>query len=310
MTGSTTATASRPDVSVVIVNTNAVHMLERTLRTLYESGQRSTLEVIVVDNASTDDSVAMVRERFPSVRCLVNAQNIGYARANNQGMAAATGRYLFLLNNDTIIYPDTIDALVRYLDAHPEVGAAGSKVLNIDGTVQGTIKEWPTPMAALFGRHSWFTRAFPRNPFSRRYLVYLDQDFSRPFPVGSVSSCAMLVRREAIARAGLIDEKFFVYWCDVDWCRAIWAAGFEVHCVPDSVLVHDEHKGGTRPRGKRSAAAIIDFHRGAYVYYRKWHVPHPLHPAHAFAIAGLTVRAVLVCALEHLRWSRRARGAA
>lgn len=297
------------DVSVIVVNCNAVRMLERTLDTLFASAPSSTLEIIVVDNASTDASLTMVRERFPTVCCLVNVRNVGYARANNQGMEQATGRYLFLLNNDTIIHPGAIDTLVHYLDANPHVGAVGSKVLNIDGTIQGTVKDLPTPAAAFFGRHSVITRLFPRNPISRRYLVYLDRDFSAPFAAGSVSSCALLVRREAIARAGMIDDGFFVYWCDVDWCRAIWAAGFEVHCVPASVIVHDEHKGGTRPRGKRSAAAIIDFHRGAYRYYRKWHVPHPLHPANIIAVAGLTLRTALVCAVEQCRWVLRPGGA-
>jgi N-acetylglucosaminyl-diphospho-decaprenol L-rhamnosyltransferase len=295
------------DVSVVIVNYNARRMLERTLDTLFESRPRRSLEVIVVDNASKDGSVELVRGHYPQVRCVANERNLGYTRANNQGMALATGRYLLLLNNDTIVYPGAVDLLAGHLDAHPRVGAAGSKVLNIDGTVQGTIKNPPTAAAALFGRHSPLTRLFPRNRFSRRYLLYLEQDFAAPFPAGSVSTCALLVRREAIERAGPMDERFFVYWSDVDWCRAMWAAGFEVWCVPDSVIVHDEHKGGTRPGRRRTWATIKDFHRGAYVYYRKWHVRRPWHPNHAAAAAGLAGRAVVVLAAEHLYWAVRPR---
>jgi hypothetical protein len=298
------------DVSVIIVNYNSRAMLERTLRTLFESGQQCRMEVIVVDNGSRDGSVELVREQFPQVRLVANAHNAGLTRANNQGMEMAGGRYLCLLNNDVIIYADAIDALVRYLDDNPHVGAAGSKVLNIDGSIQGTVKAHPTPMAALFGRHSPLTKLFPKNPLSRRYLVYLDEHFDQPFAAGSVSSCAIVVRREAVQRAGPIDERYFVYWSDVDWCRAFWEAGCEVHCVPQSVITHDEHKGGTRPGKKRNWATIKDFHRGAYIYFRKWHVRQSWHPGNLVAIVGLGARACLVMAVEHIRWALVRRGQA
>jgi N-acetylglucosaminyl-diphospho-decaprenol L-rhamnosyltransferase len=295
------------DVSIVIVNYNAIRMLERTLETLFNSRPASSLEVIVVDNASTDGSTAMVRERFSTIRWLSNHRNVGYASANNQGIRLATGRHVLLLNNDTIIRPGAVDALVEYLDAHPRVGAVGPKVLNVDGSIQGTIKNPPTPAAALFGRNSVLTRLFPRNAFSRRYLLYREQDYTRPFAAGSVSTCALLVRRTAIERAGPMDERFFVYWSDVDWCRAIWAAGFEVWCAPQAVIVHDEHKGGTSPGRRRTWGAIRDFHRGAYVYYRKWHVRRAWHPNHIAAVVGLATRAVLVLATEYAYWSVRER---
>lgn len=297
------------DVSVVIVNYNACAMLERTLQTLYDSRPASSFEVILIDNASHDDSAAMVGAQFPQVQLVVNEHNAGLTRANNQGMAMARGRYILQLNNDTIIFPDAVDALVRYLDSHPRVGAVGGKVLNIDGSIQGTVKAHPTPLAALFGRHSPITKLLPNNRFSRRYLTYMNQEFDQPFAAGSVSSCAILARREAIARAGPIDERYFCYWCDVDWCRAIWQAGYEVHCTPDSVIIHDEHKGGTRATKKRSRSAIVDFHRGAYLYYFKWHVPHAAHPLHLFALAGLAARGALVLASEQLLWAVRERRA-
>src|SRR5262249_20434351 len=150
---------------------------------------------------------------------------------------------------------------------------------------------------------------WPRNRFSRKYLLYAHQDFAQPFKAGSVARCAMMVRREAIDRAGPMDERFFVYWSDVDWCRAIWEAGFEVHCVPASVIIHDEHQGSQTARKPRSRRAIVDFHTGAYRYYRKWHIRHPLHPAHVVALAGLTARAVLVLATERVRWRLRSAGA-
>jgi GT2 family glycosyltransferase len=290
------------DVSVVIVNYNTRVMLERTLDTLLSSGQQSVMEIIVVDNASKDGSVEMVCQKFPQVICLANQQNRGHTGGSNQGMACAAGRYLFLLNSDTIILPKAVDILVRYLDTHPHVGAVAGKVLNVDGTIQGTIKSFPTPLAALFGRYSVLTRLFPRNPFSRRYLVYLDQDFTQPFTTDSASACALMARREVVQRAGPLDERYFLYWNDVDWCRGIWEAGYEVHCVPQSVIVHDEHKGGTRAGWKRILTSTLDFHRGAYRYYRKWHVTQAWSPRHLAVIAALTLRAMLVLATEQVRW--------
>jgi GT2 family glycosyltransferase len=295
------------DVSVVLVNYNTRDMLERALRSLFGSNPRASLDVVVVDNASRDGTVEMLRERFPAVRCVASTANVGHAVGCNTGMTHATGRYLFLLDTDTIVHEGALDALVSYLDRHPHVGAAGPKVLNIDGTLQGSVKSLPTPMAALFGRHSPLTRLFPGNRFSRRYLIYLERDAGRPFAAGSVSSCALMARREAVERAGPMDPRHFIYWDDVDWCRAIWEAGYEVHYVPHAVIIHDEHKGGSRAGRKQSLTSIIAFHRGAYLYYRKWHVRSAWSVAHGLALAGLTARAAVVLASEQLRWLFRRR---
>jgi GT2 family glycosyltransferase len=298
-----------PDVSVVMVNYNTRDMLERALRTLFESAPRVSLEVVVVDNASRDGTLEMLRDRFPQVRRVANTGNVGHAVGCNDGMAAASGRHVLLLDTDTIVHAGAVDTLAAYLDAHPGVGAVGPKVLNIDGTLQGTVKSLPTPMAALFGRHSPLTRLFPNNRFSRRYLVYLKEEPRRPFAAGSVSSCALMARREAIERAGPMDPRHFIYWDDVDWCRAIWASGYEVHYVPAATIVHDEHKGGSRAGRKQSLASIVAFHRGAYLYYRKWHVRSPWSPAHVLAVAGLTARALVVLGSEQARWLLRRRTA-
>lgn len=294
---------------MVMVNYNTRDMLARALSTLFDSRPRASLEVVVVDNASRDGTLDMLRDRFPQVRRVANDRNVGHAVGCNDGMAQASGRYVLLLDTDTIVHEGAVDTLAAYLDAHPRVGAVGPKVLNIDGTLQGTVKSLPTPMAALFGRHSPLTRLFPGNRFSRRYLVYLQEEPRRPFAAGSVSSCALMARREAIELAGPMDPRHFIYWDDVDWCRAIWEAGYEVHYVPQATIVHDEHKGGSRAGRKQSLASIVAFHRGAYLYYRKWHVRSAWSPAHVVAVAGLTVRAAIVLASEQLRWLLRPRAA-
>ena len=290
------------DVSVIIVSFNTRELVERTLATLLASQQKSRLEVIIVDNHSLDGTPEMVREKFPSVLLVANQINLGHSGGCNQGMRLAKGRHLFCLNSDTLMRSGALDELVLYLDEHPEVGAVSPKVLNADGTVQGTIKSFPTPAAALFGRYSVLTRLFPRNRWSRRYLVYLDQDFCGAFRCDSVSACAVMLSRSALQKAGPFDERFFLYWNDVDLCKAIWHAGFEVHCVPDAVIVHDQHKGGTRTGFLRLLTSTVDFHKGAYLYYRKWHLRTLWNPMTLVTMGALSLRAVATIVAEGVRW--------
>lgn len=286
------------EVSIIIVSFNTCDVLKRALRSICELPCESPVEVIVIDNASRDASAVMVRDEFPKVKCVANSKNLGHTGGCNQGIELARGRYLMLLNSDTILQPGALEQLADYLDRHPRVGAVGPKVLNLDGTIQGTVKRFPTPAAALFGRFSILTRWLPRNSLSRRYLVYLDEDFTRPFAVDSASAAALMVRREAIEAAGLLDPRFFLYWNDVDWCRSIWASGFEIHCVPQAVLHHEEHHGGSRGSALRRLKTLANFHLGAYHYYRKWHVRKFWHPNHLLAIIGLTLRAAAVITVD------------
>jgi GT2 family glycosyltransferase len=291
------------DVSIIVVSFNTRAVVEHTLATLLASEQKSRVEVILVDNHSLDGTPEMVRDKFPSVVLARNRVNLGHSGGCNQGMRLAKGRHLFCLNSDGLLRSGALDSLVRYLDEHPEVGAAAPKVLNADGTIQGTIKSFPTPSAALFGRYSVLTRLFPNNRWSRRYLVYLDRDFSRPFRCDSASACALMFSRPALQAAGAFDERFFLYWNDVDLCKAIWSAGFEVHCVPDAIVVHDQHKGGTRAGFRRLLTSTVDFHKGAYRYYRKWHVRRPWSPKTLVVVAVLSLRAGALIVVEALRWA-------
>lgn len=288
------------DVSIIIVNYKARDMLRLCLETLRSTIARASVEVIIVDNDSGDGSVEMMRAEFPDVKCLAIPVNLGHSGGCNKGMEAASGRYLFLLNNDTQLKPGAIETLAAYLDKNPRIGAAAPKVLNADGTVQGTIKRFPTSAAAIAGRYSLLARLVPNNRLSRHYLIYLDEDFTEPFRVDSASAAALMVRREAIAVAGPLDERYFLYWNDVDWCRSFLTHGYEVHCVPDAVLVHDQHKGGTECNPTQSRRSAIDFHLGAYRYYRKWHIPSSFHPMNAIAIIGLASRAAMVIAVGEI----------
>ena len=289
------------DVTVIIVNYKTPHVLQRGLESIFASRQQVRYEVIVIDNASGDHSAEMVRQKFPQVRCIANQENLGHTGGCNQGMKLAKGRFLFLLNSDTILPDSTLNILVRYLDLHLNVGAVAPRVMNVDGSVQGTVKRFPSPWAALFGRFSILTRLFPQNPWSQHYLLYSSQHSDEPFPVDTASGAALMVRREAITRAGMLDPQFFLYWNDVDWCRSIWQSGLEIHCVPASQLLHEEHHGGSRNGLRQRWKTVVNFHYGAYLYYRKWHIPHRWHPLNGIAIIGLTARDGLVMFAEQLQ---------
>ncbi len=290
------------DVSIIIVSFNTREVVEGTIAALLASEQRSRMEVIVVDNHSHDGTVDMIRANFPSVVIAANPVNLGHSGGCNQGMRLAKGRHLFCLNSDTVMRSGALDTLVAYLDERPYVGAASPKVLNPDGSIQGTIKSFPTPAAALFGRYSVLTRLFPNNRWSRRYLSYLDRDFGPAFRCDSVSACAVMLSREALQKAGAFDERFFLYWNDVDLCKSIWKAGFEVHCVPSAAIVHDQHKGGTRAGLLRRFTSTIDFHKGAFRYYRKWHITGRWNPVALAAASALALRAGVSLAAEASRW--------
>lgn len=285
------------DVSFVILCFNNRDILRRCLDALYGTVQGLTFEVIVVDNGSTDGSPEMLAREFPEVQLIRNATNLGWAAAGNQGMLAAQGRYSVRLDSDTEAYPGTFTELVAFMDQHPEVGAAGSKLLNPDGTAQATGRTFTTPKAVLFGRKSWLSKKFPNNRFSKQYLTCLHAEGDDPYSVDWVSGASMIVRREVIEQGLLIDaERFFVFAADLDWCYEIRQAGWEIYYVPRSRILHNE--GGTTKQ--RRDAAIIEFYRGMYHYYRKHFVRNWYDPKHAVAIVGLTALAILALARKRV----------
>jgi len=281
-----------PALSVLVVNFNTRDLLGACLRSLPAALRRHGHEVIVADNGSTDGSVAMLRREWPSVAVLELGANLGFARANNRALARARGRYALLLNSDTEVQPDSLDRLVDFLDVTPSAGVAAPRLLNTDLSDQGTARAFPTPPAVLFGRRSPLTRLFPRNRWSRRYMVGRDRSGDGPFEVDWVSGACLMVRREVVATAGPLDEGFFMYWEDADWCRRIKTAGYRVYCVPGARVVHHEGQSG----GNRRARLVWTFHRSAYRYYVKHHAPQPWNPLRAVAGVGLAARAALMVA--------------
>ncbi len=285
------------ELSVGVVTYNRAPMLDQCLRSLRTACVAISYEVIVVDNSSRDGTVRMLGDRHPDVRVVANAENPGLTRAGNQAISLARGRHFLFLNDDTEIPQAALEELMRFQRAHPEAGAVGPQLLYADGTEQGAHKAFPTPLAAFFGRRSLLRRWFPNNRFSRRYLTSAYARPTGPYEVDSVSSACILIRRETIDDVGGMDEGFFVYWSDVDWCRRMKDRGWKLYVVPSARVVHLEGQMISKQRPR----AIIDFHRGAYRYYCKHDVPSALSPMRGAAFVGLGVRTLVMLVANALR---------
>jgi GT2 family glycosyltransferase len=272
----------RFDCSVVIVNYRTEAPLEACLRSLPPSESR---EVIVVDNSQTlrrDGFPA----RFPGVIFMESPENVGFAAASNRGLAEARGRHLLLLNPDTLVHGDAIEALEAALDRDPRVGAVGPRLLNDDGSLQYSCRRFPSYLTIFFGRYSLFTKLLPGNPISRRYL-YLDWAHDTVAEVDWVSGACLMVRREVLEKIGPLDPGYFLFVEDMDWCRRIRDAGYSVLYTPEATVTH--RVGASRAR--LPPRVVFARHRGMLRYVHKhFHSPWPVE---AILGAGLLARASL-----------------
>ncbi|MEQ8819829.1 MAG: glycosyltransferase family 2 protein [Sumerlaeia bacterium] len=252
------------DISLIIVNYNNADLLRACLESLPAACEGLTWEAIVVDNASADGAPNVVRTEFPEARLIANADNKGFTRANNQGLEIARGRYLCLLNNDTEARPGSFAAAVARMDERPEVGVAGLKLLNPDGSRQLSVRRFPSFQQALFNRYSILTRLFPNNPFSASYLMS-DLEEDRERDVDWVSGACLVIRRDLFDRIGGLDEKFFMYSEDVDYCLRAWQAKTRVAYLPQGEVMH--HIG--KSSGKFPFMPLVQRHRSMYLFYKK-----------------------------------------
>jgi GT2 family glycosyltransferase/lipopolysaccharide/colanic/teichoic acid biosynthesis glycosyltransferase len=259
----TVATRPSYDVSIVVVSYNSRRHLDTLLPSLYGAERDVTYEVIVVDNDSTDGTPSHVAETFPQVRLIENAANLGYSRAVNQGIEAARGTYVLILNPDIEVHEGSLERLCAFMEEHPDAGIAGSKLLNEDGTVQHSCRRFYT-MWTLLLRRTILGKVFPRSREISRFLM-LDFDHAEPRDVDWIIGACMMVRREALADIGLMDERFFLYFEDVDWCYRAWRAGWKVCYVADSVMTH-RYARESATASKLLLAHVLSLLR----YYEKW----------------------------------------
>ncbi len=322
------ADADLIDLSVIIVNYNVREFLEQALRSVERACANLSVEIFVVDNNSADSSTSMVRSRFPRVHLIANTTNAGFSKANNQAIRLARGRFLLILNPDTIVQEDTLSTMVRFMERHPDAGALGCKILNPDGTfAPESRRAFPTPSVAFY-RLIGLSKLFPKSPVFGRYnLSYIpDTETSE---VDALSGSCMMVRRAALlfsrehaerlskeqpgcsfdeldhlngsAGAGLLDEDFFMYGEDLDWCYRIQKAGWKIYYTPDTQIIH--YKGESTKKGE---LRYVQLFYGAMMLFTEKH----FRSGYSWLIrpllhVGIFIRAaaqVLINGFRRYRW--------
>lgn len=250
-------------LSIIVVSWNVRDDIARCLRSIEENRPSCEFEIIVVDNASSDDSVDVLTKDFPDVVTVVNSENRGFAAANNQGIKAAKGEYILLLNPDTIVHAGALDRLIGFLDDNSDIGVCGPKLLNKDGITYHSIGRFPTFRATLHGKTFFRSMGIFRGYHKK--LRTNDSSYDRQTDVDQLSGAALLIRRSVIEEVGLMDESFFVYYEDVDLCLRIRKASWRIVYVPGSLITHI----GGRSTVQVSASKRIMLYKSLLIYFGK-----------------------------------------
>ena len=283
------------DLGIVITNYNTCGLLRNCLRSTYASQGGFRFEVCVVDNMSSDRSAEMVAAEFPQVKLIVNTENVGYPRANNQGLEAFgfaqtldlrphVPKFALLLNPDTELPDDALAQMLDFMAERPQVGIVGPKLVRPDGSLDLACRRaFPTPEVSCY-RLIGLSRLFPRSRrFGRYNFTYLDPD--QVTEVDSVVGAFMLVRAEAIARVGLMDEQFFMYGEDLDWAYRIKRAGWKVMYNPSVTVLHVK-----RAASRHSRRAQVEFYRAMDIFYRKHYAAQTSWWLHALIVGFISLR--------------------
>ncbi|MBW2172650.1 MAG: glycosyltransferase [Deltaproteobacteria bacterium] len=294
-------TENNPNLlDIIIVNYNSTEHLLQCLKSLHESLDGISARVIVEDNASRD-GVGRVQTMFPQVVLSKNIYNMGFAKAVNQGLAESGAPYVVILNPDTYVVEGFFDSVIRYMEDNTDVGIVGPRILNLDGSVQGSARSFPTPLTALFGRSTLLTKWFPNNRFTSRNVLTTRTDGVTPIPVDWVSGACMVVRRKAIEDVGPMDERFFIYWEDADWCQRMWDFGWKVVYFPQSHVIHYVGVSSSQ----LLVRSAIEFHKSSYRLFEKHSKP-SARLTKPLVFGGLATRLLFVLSSEGLRrWALR-----
>jgi GT2 family glycosyltransferase len=253
-----------PDLSICIVTYFAKDLLKDCLQSLREN-TRLDYEVIVVDNGSMDGIDQMLQQEFPGVKFLATDTNLGYTSPMNQALRKAKGRCLLQLNPDTLILPQALDKLVEFLDTHPEAGICGPKVLNRDRSLQKPCRRGESTPWAVLTYFLGLSTLFPKSKLFGQYLLnYMDEN--QTHLVAGISGSCMLIRQAVIDQIGYLDERFFAYQEDADYCFRARHSGWKVYYVPTAQIVHFGGYGGSRVHPYRS---IYEWHKSYFYYYKK-----------------------------------------
>lgn len=252
-------------LSVVIVNRNTESLLRDCLASVYAQARDLHFEVIVVDNASNDGSVEMVEDEFTAARLIRNRENVGFSKAANQAIGMSKGRYVLLLNSDIILLDAALIRMVGFMDQHPRVAVLGPRLTNRRGVLEYSCKSFPTPSIALFLNYP-FAKIVPLEKAFKGYLLS-DWDHSSAREVDWVTGACMLVRRESMEEAGLLDESYFMFAEDVDWCYRMKLSSWQVFYVPSAKVVHI--KGASYADGATGRQMRVESHKSMMRFFEK-----------------------------------------
>lgn len=267
------------ELSITICSWNTLDDTRACLASLELLRTECSFEVIVIDNGSSDGSPDMIEAEFPWVRLIRSAQNLGFTGGHNACLATREAPDALVLNSDTIVHPGALRTMVDYSKANPEVGILGPKLLNPDGSLQFSCRRFPNPVAALF-RNTFVGKLFPNNRWTREYLM-ADWTHDAPRAVDWVSGAALYVTKHAIDTVGVLDEEYFMYCEDVDWCFRTHRAGLGVMYLPTAVITHAIGTSSSKAANKM----IVRFHRSMLRFYRKNMVPTQPVIVRPFAVA-------------------------
>jgi GT2 family glycosyltransferase len=281
-------------LDIVIVNHNSTDDLMLCLRSIYDSLGDIPATVFIQDNAS-DDDVDRLHSTFPQAVVSKNRDNIGFAGAVNKGLAQSAAPYVVIINPDTIVQEGCFEGILEYMEKNTDVGVLGPRILDTDGTIQGSARTFPTPFTGLFGRNTGLTKWFPNNPITRANMFTSRSHGKMPMDVDWVSGACMVVRRRAIDEVGLMDTRFFLYWEDADWCRRMWQKGWKVVYYPASTVVHSVGtSSSTKP-----ARSLVEFHKSCYRLFDKYNRT-SLKLINPLVAAALALRLVMSIVLENV----------
>ncbi len=248
------------DLSICIVSWNTRDLLRRCIESIGDTIDGLDHEIIVIDNASSDDSAQLIAREFPGVHLIQNSDNRGFARANNQGIAVSRGRHVLLLNSDAVLLPGAAREMVEFLDAHPKVGIVGARLLNADGSFQASFADFPS----LLGE-TLLATGLARHVFSPVYPSYSEERSGQERSVDWIFGACMMVRRAAIELVGPLDEDYFMYTEETDWCYRMRQGGWAVYYLPTARVKHwSGQSSNTAPIRKRS-----QLYRSKWLFLRK-----------------------------------------
>jgi len=264
------------DVSVIIVNWNTKDLLLNCITSVYDTGGGVEDEVIVVDNGSSDGSGQAVKETFPQVTLIQNAENRGFAKANNQALSVATGRYVLLLNSDAMLTKGALKGLLDFMDKTPRAGITACQYLNQDGSKQNSFDNFPTLATELLNK-ALLRMVFPQKYPSKK------KEYHEPMEVESVIGACMMVRVEAMKQVGALDEDYFFFMEETDWCFRMQKAGWKIFHLPQIKVCHLQGQS----KEKNPAKAWIEYYRSSYLFFKK----------HRSVVSYFTLRVMSVCKL-------------